>query len=195
VTVIYGSVYGEIRTTLDLLAALLDPAAPLSPTKFHNSVHNTAAGYVSIATQNRGGNAAMTAGRSTLAMGLLECAGPGRGRAGAGGAGDRGGDLPEPLAAGRSWAPLAAAFALAADGEVGAGPSDMVLSDMSLGAGSRRDGGGAAGRCRRRWRPTRARRRWRWSSGAAAGGVAAGAGAASDARLAASRSTRPEAAA
>ena len=44
VTVIYGSVYGEIRTTIDLLEALLDPAAPLSPTKFHNSVHNTAAG-------------------------------------------------------------------------------------------------------------------------------------------------------
>lgn len=116
VAVIYGSMYGEIRTTLDLLGALLTPDAPLSPTKFHNSVHNTAAGYVSIAAHNRCGNAALTAGRSTLAMGLLECLGllgsceepavlvlaeeP----------------LPEPLAAGRVYEPLAAAFGLCKPG-------------------------------------------------------------------------------
>lgn len=118
-TVIYGSVYGEIRTTLDLLEALLDPVAPLSPTKFHNSVHNTAAGYVSIATQNRGGNAAITAGRSTLAMGLLECAGlvaAGQGPALLVIAEE---SLPEPLAAGRVYGPLAAAFALARPGSGG----------------------------------------------------------------------------
>jgi len=112
VTMIYGSVYGEIRTTLDLLEALLDPAAPLSPTRFHNSVHNTAAGYVSIAAHNRGGNAAITAGRSTLAMGLLECAGlvaAGQGPALLVIAEE---PLPEPLAAGRVYGPLAAAFAL-----------------------------------------------------------------------------------
>ena len=119
VTVIYGSVYGEIRTTLDLLEALLDPAAPLSPTKFHNSVHNTAAGYVSIASQNRGGNAAITAGRSTLAMGLIECAGlvaAGQGPALLVIAEE---SLPEPLAAGRIYGPLAAAFALDAPGSGG----------------------------------------------------------------------------
>ncbi len=119
VTVLYGSVYGEIRTTLDLLGALMTADAPLSPTKFHNSVHNTAGGYVSIATHNHGGNAAITAGRSTLAMGLLECAAlmvaseeptvlvlaeeP----------------LPEPLAAGRVYGPMAAAFALARPGAPG----------------------------------------------------------------------------
>ncbi|MBA3549512.1 MAG: beta-ketoacyl synthase chain length factor, partial [Nannocystis sp.] len=119
VTVIYGSVYGEIRTTLDLLEALLDPAAPLSPTKFHNSVHNTAAGYVSIAAQNRGGNAAITAGRSTLAMGLIECAGlvaAGQGPALLVIAEE---SLPEPLAAGRIYGPLAAAFALDVPGSGG----------------------------------------------------------------------------
>ena len=120
VPIIYGSVYGEIRTTVDILAAMLDPAAPMSPTRFHNSVHNTAAGYVSIATQNRSGNAALTAGAATVAMGLLECVGL---------VVQTGGPcvlvvaeeaLPEPLAAGRTWAPLAAAFALAPVG----GPED-----------------------------------------------------------------------
>lgn len=129
-TLIYGSVYGEIRTTIDLLAALLDPAAPLSPTKFHNSVHNTAGGYVSIVTHNRRGNAAMTAGRSTLAMGLLECVGliaAGEGPAVLVIAEEA---LPEPLAAGRSWAPLAAAFAL--DAVAAAGPGDMAVRTCRL---------------------------------------------------------------
>lgn len=129
-TLIYGSVYGEIRTTIDLLAALLDPSAPLSPTKFHNSVHNTAGGYVSIVTQNRRGNAAMTAGRSTLAMGLIECAGliaAGEGPAVLVIAEEA---LPEPLAAGRSWAPLAAAFAL--DVVDAAVPGDMSARTCRL---------------------------------------------------------------
>lgn len=133
-TVIYGSVYGEIRTTIDLLAALLDPAAPLSPTKFHNSVHNTAGGYVSIATQNRRGNAALTAGAATLAMGLIECAGliaAGEGPALLVIAEET---LPEPLAAGRSWAPLAAAFALdAIAADAGrAGSRDMSVRTCRL---------------------------------------------------------------
>ena len=128
-TLIYGSVYGEIRTTIDLLGALLDPAAPLSPTKFHNSVHNTAGGYVSIATENRHGNAALTAGRSTLAMGLLECAGliaAGQGPAVLVIAEET---LPEPLAAGRLWGPLAAAFALSAIADV---PQDMSVRTCRL---------------------------------------------------------------
>ncbi len=116
VSVIYGSVYGEIRTTLDLLGALLVPDAPLSPTKFHNSVHNTAAGYVSIAAQNRGGNAALTAGRSTLAMGLLECAGLIAAGAAAAVLVIAEESLPEPLAAGRLYGPLAAAFAFVGPG-------------------------------------------------------------------------------
>lgn len=128
-TLIYGSVYGEIRTTIDLLGALIDPTGPLSPTKFHNSVHNTAGGYVSIATENRRGNAALTAGRSTLAMGLLECAGliaAGQGPAVLVIAEET---LPEPLAAGRTWGPLAAAFALSAIADV---PRDMSVRTCRL---------------------------------------------------------------
>lgn len=145
VSVIYGSVYGEIRTTLDLLEALLVPDAPLSPTKFHNSVHNTAAGYVSIAAQNRGGNAALTAGRSTLAMGLLECAGLvacGLGPAVLVIAEE---PLPEPLAAGRSYGPLAAAFALSGPAAAGArARADSGFSDMSVRTCRLRQGDSAA---------------------------------------------------
>lgn len=140
-TLVYGSVYGEIRTTLDLLAALLVAGEPLSPTKFHNSVHNTAAGYVSIATGNRAGNAALSAGRSTLAMGLVECA-----ALVAAGEGDvvlviAEEPLPEPLAAGRRWDPFAAAFALSAPvpGNMPArtcrlehGPSDMLAAPRPI---------------------------------------------------------------
>ena len=134
VTVIYGSVYGEIRTTLDLLEALLDPAAPLSPTRFHNSVHNTAAGYVSIAAQNRGGNAAITAGRATLAMGLLECAGLVAAGAGPAVLVLAEEPLPEPLAAGRAYGPLATAFALGprASAPVAAASVPAVSGGMSL---------------------------------------------------------------
>lgn len=135
---VYGSVYGEIRTTLDLLAALLVPGEPLSPTRFHNSVHNTAAGYVSIATGCHAGNAALSAGRSTLAMGLLECA-----TLVADGHTDAvlviaEEPLPEPLAAGRRYGPFAAAFAVSAGAPA---PSDMspttcrlvhALNDSSL---------------------------------------------------------------
>lgn len=136
VPVIYGSVYGEIRTTVDILAAMLDPAAPMSPTKFHNSVHNTAAGYVSIASQNRSGNAALTAGAETVAMGLLECAGL---------VAQTGAPallviaeeaLPEPLAAGRTYGPLAAAFAL---GPVGAAVEGLSPRTCRL---EQVDGGG-----------------------------------------------------
>lgn len=124
-SMVYGSVYGEIRTTIELLAALQGPG-PLSPTKFHNSVHNTAAGYVSIAAGNRAGNTALAAGRSTLAMGLLECA--------ALVACERVDavlvvaeeTLPEPLAAGRRYGPFAAAFALSP-----AAPPDMSETTWS----------------------------------------------------------------
>ena len=72
---ILASVYGEILTTGQLLQALAEePASPLSPTRFHNSVHNTAIGYLSIATKNHGGSTAISAGPATLAMALLEAA-------------------------------------------------------------------------------------------------------------------------
>jgi len=74
-TVILASVYGEILTTGQLLSMMTeDPSSALSPTRFHNSVHNTPIGYLSIATKNHTGSTAISAGSSTVAMALLEAA-------------------------------------------------------------------------------------------------------------------------
>jgi hypothetical protein len=46
---VFGSCHGEGKVTHSLLDALTAPEPALSPTQFHNSVHNTAAGYWTIA--------------------------------------------------------------------------------------------------------------------------------------------------
>lgn len=70
---IFASVGGEIQVTDLLCRTLTDADAPLSPTQFHNSVHNTTAGYWSIMT---GCTQAMTAiagsAENNFAMALLE---------------------------------------------------------------------------------------------------------------------------
>jgi hypothetical protein len=70
------SSWGEIETTVDLLGQLAVPGGPISPTAFHNSVHNTATGYLSIASGNHWPSTALAAGPHALEIGLLEaCAG------------------------------------------------------------------------------------------------------------------------
>lgn len=64
------SSWGEIETTVELLAQIAD--GPVSPTAFHNSVHNTATGYMSIATGNHRESTALAAGPHALEIGLLE---------------------------------------------------------------------------------------------------------------------------
>jgi hypothetical protein len=66
------SSFGEIETTVELLAQLGDPEGPVSPTKFHNSVHNTATGYMSIASGNHRESTALAGGPHNLEIGLLE---------------------------------------------------------------------------------------------------------------------------
>lgn len=68
---VFGSMHGEIQTAIDLLDMLRDENV-MSPARFKNSVHNTAAGIHSIATGNRSFTTAVAAGPSTLAMCLLE---------------------------------------------------------------------------------------------------------------------------
>jgi hypothetical protein len=46
---VFGSANGDAPVVLNLLEALAEPGRPLSPTQFHNSVHNAVAGYWSIA--------------------------------------------------------------------------------------------------------------------------------------------------
>ena len=72
VAVVVASALGELAATIALLNMMIDPAGVLSPTLFHNSVHNTSTGYLSIATGNRSTASAVAAGGNTLAAGFLE---------------------------------------------------------------------------------------------------------------------------
>ena len=72
---VHASALGEIEVTVNLLNMMREGDGALSPTRFHNSVHNTATGYVSIATENRGFATAVAAGPATVAAGLFEAAG------------------------------------------------------------------------------------------------------------------------
>lgn len=69
---VFASVGGEMQVTDQLCIELAKPDGVLSPTAFHNSVHNTAAGYWTIVHGCRGAASAMAAGRDTFALGLLE---------------------------------------------------------------------------------------------------------------------------
>jgi hypothetical protein len=69
---IFGSAYGEMATTLALLEQLFAGDGQLSPAKFQASVHNTAAGQLSIALGNPQFSTSLAAGYDTVAMSLLE---------------------------------------------------------------------------------------------------------------------------
>ena len=70
---VFASIVGEIKITDVLCRNIAENNLPISPTQFHNSVHNTAAGYWSIVTKNSHASQAIGAGENTLVMGLLEC--------------------------------------------------------------------------------------------------------------------------
>jgi len=69
---VFVSAIGEIQTTDKLCEAITAQDFPLSPTLFHNSVHNTAAGYWSIASGSKAPMQAMAALNDCLRQGLLE---------------------------------------------------------------------------------------------------------------------------
>lgn len=69
---IFASVAGEIQTTDLLCTELVKPDGVISPSAFHNSVQNTAAGYWCIAQQCTQPASALAAGADTFAMALLE---------------------------------------------------------------------------------------------------------------------------
>ncbi len=69
---IFTSSLGEIGVTDKLCSDIAAQHYPLSPTRFHNSVHNTAAGYWSIAVGNRNPAMAMAAYQDSFALALLE---------------------------------------------------------------------------------------------------------------------------
>jgi hypothetical protein len=71
---VFASAYGDLAINDYLCAELARAPLDLSPTKFHNSVHNAAAGYWTIASGCMHTSSAISAGVDTFAAGLLEAA-------------------------------------------------------------------------------------------------------------------------
>ncbi len=71
---VFASTYGDLAITDYMCGTLATAPLTLSPIRFHNSVHNAAAGYWSIATGCRQPYSALGAGRYTFAAGLFAAA-------------------------------------------------------------------------------------------------------------------------
>ena len=71
---VFASTYGDLAITDYMCSTLAKAPTTLSPTRFHNSVHNAAAGYWSIATGCHQPYCALGAGRYTFAAGLFAAA-------------------------------------------------------------------------------------------------------------------------
>lgn len=69
---IFASTHGDIAITDYMCQTLAHTPDLLSPTKFHNSVHNAAAGYWAIATGCMAPYTALSANRYSFGNGLLE---------------------------------------------------------------------------------------------------------------------------
>jgi hypothetical protein len=71
---VFTSSGGDGDTIHELLNVLASPERELSPTRFHNSVHNAASGYWSIATGSRAASSSLGCHDDSFAAGLLEAA-------------------------------------------------------------------------------------------------------------------------
>ncbi len=69
---IFSSGMGDLDITDYLCRTLADQPELLSPTRFHNSVHNAASGYWSIGAGAKGDVTALSAWRDSATIGLME---------------------------------------------------------------------------------------------------------------------------
>ncbi len=69
---VFASTAGEIQTTDQLCLEMSHAHGVVSPSAFHNSVQNTAAGYWNIAQNSYSPSTALAAGIDTFAMAMLE---------------------------------------------------------------------------------------------------------------------------
>ncbi|HEU4814268.1 MAG TPA: beta-ketoacyl synthase chain length factor [Xanthomonadaceae bacterium] len=69
---VFASTHGDLAITDYMCETLARAPAEISPTRFHNSVHNAAAGYWTIGTGCVKPATALSAYRATFAQGLLE---------------------------------------------------------------------------------------------------------------------------
>lgn len=71
---VFASAYGDLAINDYLCATLARAPGEVSPTKFHNSVHNAPAGYWAIASGCMRASTAVSAGAASFGAGLLEAA-------------------------------------------------------------------------------------------------------------------------
>lgn len=71
---VFASMRGDVATADAVCATLASAPLEVSPTRFHNSVHNAPAGYWTVATGCRAASTALAAGIGSFAAGLLEAA-------------------------------------------------------------------------------------------------------------------------
>lgn len=71
---VFASAHGDQVITDYMCETLAVAPAELSPTKFHNSVHNAPAGYWTIATHCHASSSAVSGGEDVFGAGLLEAA-------------------------------------------------------------------------------------------------------------------------
>lgn len=71
---VFASAHGDQVITDYMCTTLATAPAELSPTKFHNSVHNAPAGYWTIATHCHAASSAISGGEESFGAGLLEAA-------------------------------------------------------------------------------------------------------------------------
>lgn len=71
---VFASTHGELAITDYMCATLASAPRELSPTRFHNSVHNAPVGYWTIATQCTAASSAVTGWHASFGAGLLEAA-------------------------------------------------------------------------------------------------------------------------
>lgn len=69
---VFASSGGDYPIIDQICRSLREPERLVSPTQFHNSVHNSAAGYWSIATGSRQPSTSLSAYDDSFAVGLLE---------------------------------------------------------------------------------------------------------------------------
>jgi hypothetical protein len=71
---VFASSGGDYPIIDQICTALCAPERMVSPTQFHNSVHNSAAGYWSIATASRAPSTSISAYDDSFMAGLVEAA-------------------------------------------------------------------------------------------------------------------------
>lgn len=71
---VFASAHGDLAINDYMCATLVNEPTMLSPTKFHNSVHNAAVGYWTIGTGCMASSNSVSAFESSFAAGLLEAA-------------------------------------------------------------------------------------------------------------------------